>query len=658
MSAQSAKSRHPKTYDYSNPKLECDIIMKGGITSGVIYPWAVCELAKTYSFKCVGGTSAGAIAAAASAAAEYGRDTGGFTVLAGLPLALGTRDGKGQPKLLSLFQPQDSTRALFDTFTSGLGKTGPTRVVGYAASVVRWFWFQALLGALLGAAFIALSLNLGGLFGWLGALVGLALLAVGAVVGGAIGLGLRAGSVLPVNGFGMCRGFAEGEPGSEQLTTWLDGVIAKASGVSPLTFGMLWKGPEGTGDSEKKHIQLEMMTTDVTQGLPAQMPWEGPSFYFDPDELSAYFPGPIVEWMKAHPASLEGLDEEHSRRARLQRQQLPLLRPLPDAENLPVLVAARMSLSFPVLISAVPLYAIDWSLDANNAVRTAMDEWIENHPTDTDDEVLAAVQSRVVAAKHWFSDGGVCSNFPVHLFDAPLPSRPTFALNLRGFHPNNPNPTTESQKVYLPPNNSEGYWMWQNHITGEGWNGMGDFFKALLSTMQNWQDNSQLPLPGYRDRIVHVSLSGEEGGMNLDMDEDKIRPLADRGRLAAMQLVEKFAGEAPGEKPAWGWTNHRWTRYRVAFPELEAWLSAFAARFTAPGTLDTPGYVEAVKPGATPDTHGYKWPQTAQPAACKAVGDLVEFVEGWPEPHADLVKGAPKNGPMLRLVWRPGRKKK
>lgn len=41
----------PTTYDYSAPRRNCDIVMKGGITSGVVYPFAVCELAQTYRFK-------------------------------------------------------------------------------------------------------------------------------------------------------------------------------------------------------------------------------------------------------------------------------------------------------------------------------------------------------------------------------------------------------------------------------------------------------------------------------------------------------------------------------------------------------------------------------------------------------------------------------
>ena len=43
-----------------------------------------------------------------------------------------------------------------------------------------------------------------------------------------------------------------------------------------------------------------------------------------------------------------------------------------------------------------------------------------------------------------FSDGGISSNFPVQIFDSPLPARPTFAINLAGFeaddHPNLNNP--------------------------------------------------------------------------------------------------------------------------------------------------------------------------------------------------------------------------
>src|ERR1041385_2301338 len=87
----------------------CDIVMKGGITSGVVYPPAVVELAKTFSFRNIGGTSAGAIAAAMTAAAEYGRqhNVDGFARLATLPADLGNPVSPGGDSLLlSLFQPR------------------------------------------------------------------------------------------------------------------------------------------------------------------------------------------------------------------------------------------------------------------------------------------------------------------------------------------------------------------------------------------------------------------------------------------------------------------------------------------------------------------------------------------------------------------------
>ena len=49
--------------------------MEGGTTSGVVYPLAVCELATNFRFRNVGGASAGAIAAAITAAAELGRSS-------------------------------------------------------------------------------------------------------------------------------------------------------------------------------------------------------------------------------------------------------------------------------------------------------------------------------------------------------------------------------------------------------------------------------------------------------------------------------------------------------------------------------------------------------------------------------------------------------
>ncbi len=61
---------------YAAASKKCDIVMKGGITSGIVYPRAVTRLAQEYRFQSIGGTSAGAIAAAITAAAEYRRSNG------------------------------------------------------------------------------------------------------------------------------------------------------------------------------------------------------------------------------------------------------------------------------------------------------------------------------------------------------------------------------------------------------------------------------------------------------------------------------------------------------------------------------------------------------------------------------------------------------
>src|SRR2546430_17410471 len=60
---------------FGQPEKICDIVLKGGITSGVVYPLALVSLAEKYRFSNIGGTSAGAIAAVAAAAAEDGRHT-------------------------------------------------------------------------------------------------------------------------------------------------------------------------------------------------------------------------------------------------------------------------------------------------------------------------------------------------------------------------------------------------------------------------------------------------------------------------------------------------------------------------------------------------------------------------------------------------------
>ncbi|MGF1664545.1 MAG: hypothetical protein ACFCVG_19135, partial [Kineosporiaceae bacterium] len=54
-------------------RASADVIMRGGTASGVVYPLALCEIARAVRLRSLGGASAGAIAAATGAAAELGR---------------------------------------------------------------------------------------------------------------------------------------------------------------------------------------------------------------------------------------------------------------------------------------------------------------------------------------------------------------------------------------------------------------------------------------------------------------------------------------------------------------------------------------------------------------------------------------------------------
>src|SRR5262249_1238982 len=131
---------------------------------------------------------------------------------------------------------------------------------------------------------------------------------------------------------------------------------------------------------------------------------------FDAAELGAYFPPDVMDHLVAAaerigPRTPQGL------------------LPLPSGRDLPVVVAARMSLSFPVLFSMVPLHAVDFTFKANRG----------EHPR---------------AERCWFIDGGLSSNFPVTFFDQPLPRWPTFCIDLAEFHPDYPkDPQDECNNV-------------------------------------------------------------------------------------------------------------------------------------------------------------------------------------------------------------------
>jgi predicted acylesterase/phospholipase RssA len=523
---------------------KCDVVMKGGITSGIVYPGLICKLAERYRFQSIGGTSAGAIAAALTAAAEYARRNGRNTFsLVGEVSDWFGRDCEeaSGSNLLNLFQPQREMKVLFRLATALLVKGWLRRSFLLAQAL----WFEILLGLIPSFALACLVFPSTGWRAVAAVLLGFFAVIAGIGIAGAIGILLRTRR-LSSHYYGLCTAWTRQQKGHPpSLIGWLNEQLNKISGAPsdrPLTFGDL----KGAG------ITLKMISTCLTFGRPYTLPFESSEFFYSPSEMRHFFPDEVVRWMEDHPAQLSDHGEPIDTTG---------FKPLPDHDNLPVIVATRLSLSFPFLFCAVPLYAVDWSRrrrEVNEVVPA------ERVPGDALDPKELRKPEAV-----WFSDGGICSNFPLHLFDSPLPKWPTFGINLRDARPDRPD------HVWMPRSNRSGVaHLWTRLRTNSSIGAAGAFFSVMFDSARNWMDNLQSMVPGYRDRLVHVYLDKLEGGLNLNMPSEIVTALSGYGELAAEKLIDHFLeGKDNGDMTVMTWDNHRWIRYRSTMALVETFLA-------------------------------------------------------------------------------------
>jgi hypothetical protein len=568
------------------PDEQCDVIMKGGITSGVVYPPALVEFAHHYRLHGLGGASAGAIGAALGAAAEYGRSNSGFDVLRRIP------DELGDGALGKLFQPTHNTRGLLPIMLSATGhdkpgqdSTGLRRVRGVAATAARSYPIASLLGLIPGAAVIAAGILAPG---W----TRIPILVAGVpltIIGWATAMAIRLTSALtrdvPANSFGICTGTGAHPTTNPGFTDWLAHKIDEAAGLppreAPLTFGQLRAGPKelagrsqlapavqddehrGLGGDDPNdagdatlgnpamfYIDLRMITTCLTEGKPYELPLNSHRFFYEPAVWKGLFPDYVMDALaKAPPVRPKDPGRWSDYQAEDEAAERQGYRRFPSAADLPVIVATRLSLSFPLLISAIPLATVDDSR-----------------------------RPEITFQQQWFTDGGFCSNFPVHLFDAPLPSRPTFALNLgtmpKGWQPD----SDQTKNIRYALRNEDGLSLPAKDLPAEGIKAVAGFAVGALNTSRNWSDNANLRYPGHRDRTVVVLQSTNEGGLNLFMDSHTIGELAVRGQVAAAALLDQFRNNHyPQNNPRFtGWENHRWLRYRAMVSALPTFLRRYA----------------------------------------------------------------------------------
>ncbi len=488
------------SYEADRP---CDLVMKGGITSGILYPPAICRIAERFHLVGIGGTSAGAIAACAAAAAEYRRRTSGrgdgFERLEAVAEEI-ARPGS----LLDLFRPDAATEREFRLVLGALR-------LGRCSWPERLWWKTRLL---LAAAGHRRRLQ--------------------RVVG---------------NGYGLCSGLAldnpPGDGATPPLTHWLTETIediAGHGGGRPLTFGDLRHAPrppvlERLSCDGERSIDLRAVTTCVSFARPLELPLDGTNiFAFDEAEWRRLFPKPVVDYL---------VDAAGRRRTSVFDGTGKL--PLPVGDDLPVVVAARMSLSFPGLFTMVPLYAFDYE----------------------DGGTLKQV---------WLSDGGITSNLPIHRFDALFPRWPTLALNLM-YTDDDGTPARSgidleklTHVITRREDGTRDLWQGFDHEPTPTRRFFG-FAGAVFTSAQAWHDNSFLKLPGYRDRVVEIWLRGDEGGLNLDMPPEVVGRLIRRGTEAGIMIRDRFT-DTPPDDPL-SWDGHRWVRLRSAMAGLSEYLLEF-----------------------------------------------------------------------------------
>jgi Patatin-like phospholipase len=586
--------------DFDHPTSTCDIIMKGGITSGVVYPLAIVELAKRYRFANIGGTSAGAIAAAAAAAAEYGRYTrgGGFLRLAQLPKETGRI-------LFSLFQPSQKLAPLFGILVAALKPRNKfAKSIAITFSAVWGFRGSALLGALAAAS---IALILWGLARIGGVSFGVLLTLIGVIVGVILALLRSATKHLPENNYGLCTGLRQPGFCGGAFTDWLADLIDFTAGRDPkrddpLTFGDLATRADG-GPA----ITLRMMTTNLMARRPHSLPFGDQTYTFKREDFEEIFPSRIVAYLVRKSERFQPEADEEGDYYKF---------PLP--ENLPIVVAVRMSLSFPLLISAVPLYARDRTLKSEHSNKLQL---------------------------CLFSDGGLSSNFPIHFFDTMLPNVPTFGISLDEYDVRRDRAviTTDAPGDDKLKNSDKETRVWMpgtaQAASGlllpiQPLNGLVSFLSRLIDAAKDWQDNLQGTLAGYRDRIVHVYLKPEEGGLNLVMPSELVNALGEYGAQAGEVLRDKFSLD-----------EHRWRRFLVAMDRLHETLENLRDAYA--GHVGGPESFSAFLSRFPECAQSYK--QTLQDLAllCARANELATLADNWrnqqqipehrlPHPKTDL----------------------
>src|SRR5699024_9166898 len=278
-------------------------------------------------------------------------------------------------------------------------KKGLSRTIALLGAVLRKFWWSWLVGVLPGVVLaIVAAQGTAGAGRWAGVAAAIVLAMLGAAFAVLLSV---VGLVGRLTGWGLCTGMpGVGGENAPALTPWLHERLQTMAGRGPDD------APVTFGDLAEAGITLRTMTTNVTRHEPMSMPWASREYYFDPAVMAQYFPADVVDRLSRPAAEVTSPRNRWSAVLHACAQERGLCR-LPPPEHLPILFATRLSLSFPVLISAVPLLAVDFGLEANVSFRTKAENWLRAHPDADPADVLTVLTDRPQFADNWFSDGGL-----------------------------------------------------------------------------------------------------------------------------------------------------------------------------------------------------------------------------------------------------------
>ncbi|NAZ76608.1 hypothetical protein GTQ99_14445, partial [Kineococcus sp. T13] len=175
------------------------------------------------------------------------------------------------------------------------------------------------------------------------------------------------------------------------------------------------------------------------------------------------------------------------------------------------------------------------------------------------------------------------------------------------------------------------------------------FVSAIARTMQNWVDSEQMRMPGYRDRIVSVLLTPQQGGLNLNMSDELIGELVDDGRRAADLLVDAYA-----RPPAEGWARQRAVRFHSLMAMTERLLAGLHRAYHHPVQPPTPSYQQIADgaPAGGAGTSGRGAPRWQR----VRTDELVDLAARWTSASAPGAADPPESfrvdEPTPAPVWR------